>query len=219
MVVAALGTATQITTGWKWIAVLVGVGVLALMWGLVAVSNREVGLRVWKLAEGADGKPSTSKFQWLIWLAVVLFAYSVLWVVRARTGNYGAITDVPANLLAVLGFSTVTATAAKGITIGYKQSGRIVKSDGGESSSGEGGILTDDTGFPELAKIQMMAFTFIAVGVFLITLLHQIHTNPAQTNLPNIDSSLLVLMGVSQGGYLGKKLVSVTTSATRARTR
>src|SRR5439155_5573352 len=71
-----------------------------------------------------------------------------------------------------------------------------------------GGVMSDDTGIPELAKIQLVGFTFVAVGIFVATLIHQIATNPSVTALPNIDSSLLVLMGISQGGYLGKKLVS-----------
>jgi hypothetical protein len=79
---------------------------------------------------------------------------------------------------------------------------------GGQAVSAQGGILQDDSGLPELAKIQMVGFTFVAVGVFLITVIHQILVNDVTAGLPNIDSSLMVLMGISQGGYLGKKLVT-----------
>ena len=58
-------------------------------------------------------------------------------------------------------------------------------------------------------QIQMIGFTLVAVGIFLATVIHQIAGHPVQTDLPNIDSSLLVLMGLSQGGYLGKKLVTM----------
>jgi hypothetical protein len=219
--IATVGATAQISSGWKWLAVLIGLAVIGLLWVAVGLTNRKIGWRIWKLVEGADGTSSTSKFQWLVWLVVVLFAYTVLWVLRAKGGNYGAITNVPANLLTVLGFSTATALAAKGITVGYVQSGRITKPssptaqaatpDGAGADLNQGGILRDDSGYPELAKIQMVGFTFIAVGIFLATLIHQIHSNPVQTDLPNIDSSLLVLMGISQGGYIGKKLVSITT--------
>jgi hypothetical protein len=68
-----------------------------------------------------------------------------------------------------------------------------------------------DTGFPESAKIQMVALTLLAVvsGRHIPR-----HSGPLDlinqpvTTLPNIDSSLLVLMGIGQGGYLGKKLVA-----------
>jgi len=211
--VAIVGHPTHVTTEWKWFAVLIGLGVIALICAFIAVTTKTIGWRVWKLVEGADGVSSTSKFQWLVWLTVILFSYTVLWVLRARTGDYSAISSVPANLLTVLGFSTATAVGAKGITVGYLQSNRISKptpaTPTAPGASRTGGILEDDTGTPELAKIQMVAFTFIAVGIFLATVVHEIHTNQVQMGLPNIDSSLLVLMGISQGGYLGKKLVTI----------
>jgi hypothetical protein len=58
-----------------------------------------------------------------------------------------------------------------------------------------------------------MAFTIIAIGIFLATVFHQIVIGDIKDGLPNIDSSLLVLMGISQGGYLSKKLVTFGTPA------
>jgi hypothetical protein len=219
-VTLATAKAAAVSAGWKWIAVLIALGVLVLLYLFTIVSSRS--WNPWKLVEGADGSASTSKLQWFVWLTVIIFAYAVLWVLRAKQGNYSAISDVPVNLLTVLGFSTGTAAAAKGITSGYVQTGRVAKTtakqnaaaqaaagkQGAAAAASKGGILTDDNGTPELAKIQMMGFTLIAVGVFLATVIHQIVSNPVSTSLPNIDSSLLVLMGISQGGYLGKKLVT-----------
>jgi hypothetical protein len=95
---------------------------------------------------------------------VILFSYSVLWVLRAKGGDWSAISDVPGNLLTVLGFSTGTAAAAKGITSGYIQSGRVAKTTAAQkaaapaaagagvaaqqSAASQGGILRDDTGTP-----------------------------------------------------------------------
>ena len=211
---ATVAAAAHISPGWKTVAVLIGFALLGLLWAWIGLTNTKIGWKVWQLVGGEDGPSSTSKFQWAIWLVVILFAYTVLWVLRAKAGDYSAITTVPRNLLTVLGLSTVTAVAAKGITVGYLQSGRITKAS--RTQGGQGGILKDDSGYPELAKIQMIGFTFIAVGIFLATLIHQIHTNSLHAGLPNIDSSLLVLMGLSQGGYLGKKLVSVGTSGARS---
>jgi hypothetical protein len=198
-----------VTPGWKWLAVLIGLAVLAVLGLMAAVPAKG---KLWQLTEGADGRASTSKFQWLLWLVVIAFAYTVLWVLRARQGNYSAISQIPVSLLTVLGFSTGTAAAAKGITAGYVQSNRVAKTTsagtGTQAGSKKGGLLQDDSGVPELAKLQMMGFTLIAVGIFLATLIHQILSNPVITSLPDIDSSLLVLMGISQGGYLGKKLVT-----------
>jgi len=112
---------------------------------------------------------------------------------------------------------------AKGITTGYVQAGQLLKptrtqadavapgANGGPSASSQGGILKDDSGGPDLAKIQLVGFTFIAVGIYFITVIHQIVSNDVTAGLPNIDSSLIVLMVVSQGGYLGMKLVTFGT--------
>ena len=196
-----------VSTGWKEGALAIGFGAIALLWAMLAFSNRTVGWRVWRIVDGTDGVPSTSLFQWFFWLLAIIFAYVVLWVLRASSGDYGAISELPRNLLTMIGLSTGTAVGAKGITVGYLNSGRIAKTPAWQSSPG--GILQDDNGQPEIAKIQLVAFTVIAIGIFLATLVHQILAHPAVTTLPNIDTSLLALMGISQGGYLGKKIVSV----------
>jgi hypothetical protein len=206
---AQLAASAAVPPGWKWLAVLIGLAVLALLYLMTAVFG---SWNPWKLVEGADGRASTSKFQWMLWIVVIIFAYTVLWILRAKQGNYSAISRVPVNLLTILGFSTGTAAAAKGITSGYVQTNRVAKpavaKQGVPAGTSQGGILQDDTGVPELAKIQMIGFTLIAVGIFLATLIHQIVSEPVITSLPDVDSSLLVLMGISQGGYLGKKLVT-----------
>ena len=51
-------------------------------------------------------------------------------------GTYEAITDVPRNLLTVLGLSTLTAVGAKGITVGYKNAGNIAKTDAATAPAG-----------------------------------------------------------------------------------
>jgi hypothetical protein len=210
--IQAAASAT-VTPGGKWLAVLIGMAVLVLLYIVIAVSSGgKDNWNPWKLVEGADGWASTSKLQWLLWIVVILFAYTALWVLRAEQGNYSAISQVPVNLLTVLGFSTGTAAAAKGITSAYVQSNRVSKPAAakvtGTPAGAKPGILKDDSGVPELAKIQVMGFTLVAIGIFLATVIHQMVSSAVVTSLPNIDASLLVLMGISQGGYLGKKLVT-----------
>ncbi len=211
-IVAASATVSQ---GSKWVAVLIGLAVLVLLYLITAVASGH--WNPWKLVEGADGWASTSKLQWLLWIVVILFSYTALWVLRAEQGHYSAIGQVPVNVLTVLGFSTGTAAAAKGITSAYVQGNRVSKPTppaGGTAPTGpKAGILNDDTGAPELAKIQVMGFTLVAIGIYLATVSHQIVSHAAITSLPDIDTSLLVLMGISQGGYLGKKLVTFGSPA------
>ena len=99
VVVGATGSA--VSTGWKWAASLIAFGVVVLLFGGAAFLGSKKGFS--KLFEGADGISSTSKFQWLIWLVAILFAYVAVWVLRAKQGNWGAIQNVPKNVLIVLG--------------------------------------------------------------------------------------------------------------------
>jgi hypothetical protein len=210
VLVATKAADPAVSAGLKWGAIGSGLGLLVILYLVVAAFSHH-----WKpneLVNGFDGFSSTSKFQWFLWLVFVIFGYTAIWVLRAEQGNFSALNEIPVNILTVLGFSTGTAAAAKGITSGYVQTGRVQKPSAATQPNAKaedtGGIFQDDTGTPELAKIQMMGFTFIAIGIFLITTIHQIVSNDVTAGLPNIDSSLMVLMGISQGGYLGKKLVT-----------
>jgi hypothetical protein len=200
-----------ISDGSKAGAILIGIAFLLVLYGVTALITRHWRLR--DLLNGFDGFGSTSKLQWFLWLIAILFGYVAIWVLRAEQGNYSALTEIPVNLLTVLGFSTGTAAAAKGITAGYVQTGKVAKTGvaANPTPATTGGIFQDDSGGPELAKIQMIGFTIIAIGIFLATVIHQIVTGDIKDSLPNIDSSLMVLMGISQGGYLGKKLVTFGT--------
>lgn len=160
----------------------------------------------WKLVEGADGRPSTSKFQWFLWTVVVIFSYTTIFVARARTGDFEIISNIPQNLLVAMGLSVTTMAAAKGITVSQLTIGRVTKTKVNAPSARLGFLVLDDDGFPDLSKIQMVAWTLIAIGVYFIRLQHEIHT--ASFQLPEIDSALMVLMGLGQGAYLGKKLTT-----------
>jgi hypothetical protein len=209
---AAKAVVPHTSAGARWGAVASGLGVLLLLYIVTAVMSQHWSPR--ELVNGFDGFGSTSKLQWFLWLVVIIFAYTALWVLRAEQSDLSALSKIPVNVLTVLGFSTGTAAVAKGITSGYVQTAKVTKPGPpqvGATAANTGGIFQDDSGAPELAKIQMMAFTIIAIGIFLATVIHQIVTDDISAGVPDIDSSLLVLMGISQGGYLGKKLVTFGT--------
>jgi hypothetical protein len=194
------------------LAYLFGVGVVVVAVGVTFVVTSG---RPWTLIDGADGRPSTSKFQWTVWTAVVLFSYSAIYFARARNGFWDALPDVPPNILIVMGFSTTTMIVAKGITTQYVASGRVVKPAGSQ-----GGLLSDDTGQSDLSKVQLIMWTLLAIGIYLAVVIKQVSSVAAGSSaqgsnmgLPDIDASLMVLMGLAQGGYLGKKLVSASQPA------
>ena len=121
-----------------------------------------------------------------------------------RMGSLGL--TIPDNLLLALGLSTTTMLAAKGITSKYVKEGEIDKS---ASSEPKGGLFYDDDGYPDLSQIQLISWTVIGVGIFLLkTLSDVIGSTGAVTGLPDIDSTLLMLMGIGQGAYIGKKIIT-----------
>jgi hypothetical protein len=181
------------------------VGIIGAEDGVEAVAG-EVSV------QGADGRPSTSKFQFWLWTGVLIFSYAAIFSMKVAAGNYDPISEIPKNVLIAMGMSVLSATVAKGITVGYVSSGRITKPAPTPETSGVGAILQDDTGFPDLSKVQMIAWTLIAIVTYLIAVASRIHTNNVQ-GLPDIDSALMVLMGLGHGAYLGKKLVSQDQAA------
>ena len=177
-------------------------------------------------SNGADGRASTSKLQWFVWTVVVLFSYVAIYVARAREHQYQALDEIPRNLLIALGLSATTMTAAKSITVSYISSNKVQKppADGAGDAGATGtpsDVVKDDNGSPDLSKIQMLAWTVVAGAIYVITVVAQIgdihrrvwelKANTGVPGLPDIDASLMVLAGLAQGAYLGKKLVTTDT--------
>jgi hypothetical protein len=166
------------------------------------------------LWRGADKKPSTSKFQLVLWNAMILYVYTTIaaaYLLHGRTIQSGTDCTLPKNVWIMLGLSGITAVAAKAITVGNINAGRLTKAE-----AGPGGLATSDAGEPELTKVQLLTWTFVAVSMYLWqfsnTLVHLQLTDSPSCQVPDIDITLMILMGLSQGTYLGKKLVSVDTA-------
>jgi hypothetical protein len=186
---------------------LVALGLLLLLVGLAGGTWNPL-----ELVKGFDGPKSTSKLQWLIWTAVVIFGYVVIYSERVRSGDYTVPSHIPGNVLIALGISAGTVTLAKAVTVSQVDAGKITKADAKATPNTRGGILKDDSGQPDLSKIQLVAWTIIAAAVFLSQVIHAVQARtPPQ--LPDIDPSLMILMGIGHAGYLGKKLVTTSPAA------
>jgi hypothetical protein len=168
-------------------------------------------------SDGSTGL-SISKFQFFAWTVVVGYVYAMLYAARlAATGNPGPITSIPYNVLLAMGFSITTAIAAKAITVNYLGSGRLTQQASGQTNLSPASLITSDDA-PDLNKVQMLFWTIVATSIFVIQGHSGIYaavvcdvTNPANTCFPSIDTSLMLLMGLSQASYLGGKLTSVNT--------
>lgn len=194
-------------------ASVVGITVLAILYLLYRLFSD-----TWKLSplyKGADARPSTSKFQAFIWTVIAIFAYSGIYALRASTGSFQAVSEVPTNLMLAMGFTFTTLAAAKGITVSYVRSGQVTKT--GPAADEATSVAREDGGEIDLTKIQMLAWTYIAAAVYLFHLVHFFNVYPGGgEQFPDIDDALMVLMGLSQGLYVGKKLATTDTPALTA---
>lgn len=172
-----------------------------------------------KLYKGEDGRPSTSKFQFFLWFVAIFAAYIA--VVAARhvlNVSPDAVPQLDQSLLLALGFSGATAVVAKQITTNYVNTGRVQKPSVSEllNTAGgvvpaTGGILTSDDGSPDLGKIELIAWTLLAITIFLITVVQRISAGGPTIELPGIDPTLVSLAGIGQATYLGQKIVTMGT--------
>ncbi len=161
----------------------------------------------WVLAESENDvgpkRLSASKFQALVWTYVTLFAYGSIFGTRLQgmtsEAPFAELPQIPRNFLFLMGLSAITVTGAKGVTISYKSQGRI--------SDISGGLLTGPEGQGDLLKTQMLVWTIVAASMYIIKLVRGLNDGSIY-DMPNIDQTLLVLMGISQGSYLGNKLVT-----------
>jgi len=136
---------------------------------------------------GADASYSLARVQMAIWLFVVIVSFLLIWV---TTGNFDTITG---STVVLMGISATTAVGA------------VVIAPGGSPSTGEKGprrflldILTDN-GRISFHRFQILVLTLMFVFVFLKSVVIDLQ-------MPQFDTGVLALMGISAGTYLGFKL-------------
>jgi hypothetical protein len=185
---------------------------LAILWLVYRVVNGS--WRFWLLAVGVDGRYSSSRFHGLCWTIVVFVAYTALYLARVHAGTTEAFHDIPPNVLTALGLSLGTTAAAAGITSSRVARNPQHKTHSPRSALTFAALVEDDEGNPDLAKAQLMVWTFVSLGVYIVATADAVARTLAAANgtplppLPDIDTTLLVLSGIGQGSYLATKLAS-----------
>src|SRR5271155_5986877 len=111
---------------------LTGIAGLVALWLLLLIATRK---HPWSVVIGEDGRPSTSKFQMLLWTAAVVFAFLAIFQIRYHSGYRQVLPDVPNNLLIAMGISVATTVSAKSIAVGSQ-----AKSDAAAAAAAAAGI-------------------------------------------------------------------------------
>lgn len=149
--------------------------------------------------------PSLSLFQFLVWTIVISFSYVWISAIRIFAGNLAFATEVPPNLYLLLGISV----AVPLVSVGYTKSAYKPETPAKPPEKlPPFGMMLKHRGKIALNRFQMFLWTIISVVLYLSVVVGTVTgVDPAALSLPDIDPTLLYLMGLSQTGYLGGRLV------------
>lgn len=166
---------------WQRLSVLLGVGILLL--GFYCVFGR------WNemLREGG-GSYSLGRSQMAFWSLLVISCFVAVLVV-----SQWQMERIPSQVLILLGISGATGLSAKLIGSSNKRA-----APRGSTGSWLRDILRDDTG-PSFPRLQILLWNLVLGVVFVVSVFRTL-------SMPEFSDTLLALMGISNGTYLGFKI-------------
>jgi hypothetical protein len=195
-----------LSDNWKfWIASLSIFIIILMYFGLAYILKK---FNFWDmiLIDKTTNTYSLSRFQALIWTVVLLGSYFYIAISNGLLLGNGTIPDFNPSLIGLLSISYVGMIGANGL--GNKKPKNEIISVPPQLSN-----LFSSGGSIDLARLQLFGFTVIGVLIYLYNL---VNTNPLN-GLPDLPTTLLGLMGVSQSGYLGGKVIGDKVSVNMVR--
>jgi hypothetical protein len=167
---------------------LIAGGVLLLI-VVIGLSVRTALLRDGaRLPGGKLPTYSLARTQMAFWFVNVVLAVLIIWAVT------GSVPPITSSVLGLMGIGAGTALGA----VLLDQNGDAADRPPRESASFFKDVLTDGTSIG-LHRFQMMVWTVVVFFVFWGAVWNKLA-------LPEFDNTLLALMGISAGAYLGFKL-------------
>jgi len=163
---------------WLWLGLLLIVAVV-----LIIAARRTDMLREGPPIDGVRQQYSLPKSQMAWWFFLTLVSYVYIWLV---TGDRDTITP---SLLGLMGISAATALA--GVAVAQKMEGA--------SRGWWRDLVTDETGAVALDHLQIVVWTWVLGGIFLTSVIWHL-------TMPEFSVTMLALMGISSGTYIGFKL-------------
>ena len=171
-------------TTWIWLALLTAFTIVFIL--AAAYSDM---LRDAPRVDGVKQPFSIGRSQMACWFFLILLSYVFLWLV---TGDHDTI---PPSLLGLMGISSATALVAEAIPALQKEKDAAARTSKGwwrDLVMGENGVVALD-------RLQIVVWTIVLSGVFLTSVVWDL-------TMPEFNATLLALMGISSGTYIGFKL-------------
>jgi uncharacterized RDD family membrane protein YckC len=176
----------------EWVYVCLGFMCFTLV-GLIVLAQKSSLLR-----DNPAGPYSLARTQMAIWSWLLVNAYFFLFVMTRDPA-----VDIPTSILGLLGISSTTYVAAA----------LVDRSDGSSTPPTSKGFWKDISGSSgvQLHRIQIIAWTVVLAFVFILRIF-------AKLSIPDFNPTLLGLLGLSAGTYVGFKFpenqVTASTPAT-----
>lgn len=187
-------TFSVLPADWKGKTVLLSIAVVMLLLSCIAIMVGKLNYFPLILLEPATNTYSLSKFQALAWTLTLLGSYFFLAVAHGLLLRNGKIPDFNPSLLALMSISYGGLLTAN--SLGNKKA----KNDPNETPPKFKNLFMEGGGI-SLPRLQLFTFTIVGIIIYIYTL----YTANLLQGLPDIPPTLLGLLGVSQGGYLGGK--------------
>jgi len=147
--------------------------------------------------QSLDIRPySLSLFQMAFWFFLVIASYVFIWLI---CDELNTITD---SVLGLIGIGAATAVGAKIVN------DRSVGSDAPSVTHGFVSDVISDSHGVSIHRLQMFAWTIVLGIIFVASVYNDLA-------MPEFSSTLLGLMGISSGTYLGVKTQASKTEGTK----
>ena len=175
------------------------------------IESAESKLAFLNIIRGSDWFPSLALFQFFLWTIVILFAFTLVSFLRGFAGDLNQVA-VPNNLLILMGLSVATPVVSTAIS-STKYPNTTTSFGPPKKLPGYSSMLQENDK-PSLTRFQMFLWTGVSILFFLFHLFSNIAAsldNVDKLSLPNVDDLMVALMGISQGAYIGGKIVSQST--------
>jgi len=192
--------------------VAIGLGATFLFLVAVIVSE-DRGELLRRFLRDDAGAPSLARLQFVSWTALVIFVFGWITLIRVFSGVAAFSGSFPANLLGILIISTGATVTAQQIEAGAPLPQAVLEKLKTWSS-----LLNEVTNdkkdvHPSLARFQMLGWTVVSIGIYVGIVFVEVHGawvsgSAGSLASHHLDPTLLVLMGMSQSGYLAAKYVT-----------
>jgi hypothetical protein len=171
-------------TTWCWLALLLAF-TAAIVLASVYTDMLRDGPPVGPALDRVPQPYSLGRSQMAWWFFLIVISFVFIWLVTSDRDT------IPPSLLGLMGISAATALVAAAIP----ERQALARSSRGWWRD----LITDVHGVVALDRLQIVVWTIVLSGIFLTSVVWDL-------TMPEFNTTLLALMGISSGTYLGFKL-------------